>query len=116
MIVYQVVPIDCWDLWKPLYPALTEMKKELMHGDAGIILNDLCMAFMLARKLGWEGDIRSFEGGPYIAALPAGGHVIAWKQDNNGTTFIASPFELPWISAEDRIAGLVERPAAPQHP
>ena len=55
-------------------------------------------AFELARAKGWEGDTRQ---GPFIAGIPTGdyttGILIAWKQGNNGITFIASPFKLPWL-------------------
>jgi hypothetical protein len=47
---------------------------------------------------GWEGYIRE---GPYRAPLPCGDpsckYMVAWRQDNNGDTFIASPFHLPWL-------------------
>jgi hypothetical protein len=49
----------------------------------------------LARQIGWEGDIRT---GPYVTVIPniPGNYcpcdvLIAWNQDNNGATFIASP-------------------------
>jgi hypothetical protein len=57
-------------------------------------------ATRLATRIGWEGDFRN---GPFISAMPAehgNGYsefLIAWKQDNNGTTFIASPFPLLWL-------------------
>lgn len=58
-----------------------------------------------ARQMGWEGDIRE---GPSVTVLPREpgeyepGHVIvAWKQHNNGTTFLASPIRLPWLETED---------------
>lgn len=60
----------------------------------------------------WEGDIRhhesddpsiSYESNAYIFSIPnpylntcvCG---MIWKQDNNGTTFICSPVELPHLS------------------
>jgi hypothetical protein len=27
--------------------------------------------------------------------------IIAWKQDNNGQTYVAAPFRLPWLKACD---------------
>lgn len=47
----------------------------------------------------WEGD---FQRRPRTILIPVLGyaHLIRafiWKQDNNGTTFIASPVELPWL-------------------
>jgi hypothetical protein len=61
-------------------------------------------AYELAKKAGWEGDIRE---GPYVAGLPThetaddGHFMIAWKQDNNGDTFVASPYRLPWLESGD---------------
>jgi len=48
----------------------------------------------------WEGDIRDKL---YVFALPSGESgdkeplALIVKQDNNGTTFIASPYELKWL-------------------
>jgi hypothetical protein len=51
----------------------------------------LAGAKKLALSRGWEGDISQ---GPFLSALPTGdGHVdliVAWKQSNNGTCFVAS--------------------------
>ena len=45
----------------------------------------------------WEGDIRSDD--IFISAIPIGDNctakIIAFKQDNNGASFIASEFSLP---------------------
>jgi hypothetical protein len=52
---------------------------------------------------GWEGDIRE---GPFVLPVPprdpAEGlqFMVAWKQENNGTTFLASPFRLPWLEED----------------
>jgi len=53
-----------------------------------------------ARGVGWEGDMVL---GPVVFTLPdpdSNNFAIgfAWKQSNNGTTFILSPHELPWLS------------------
>ncbi|MGA8614265.1 MAG: hypothetical protein WB760_21835 [Xanthobacteraceae bacterium] len=37
-------------------------------------------------------------------ATGADGHyMIAWKQDNNGMTFIVSPHKLPWLEQGDHV-------------
>jgi hypothetical protein len=58
-------------------------------------------ALMLARHYcrGWEGDIRGFSE-IYVSGVPVAGDptcalMIAWKQENNGDTFVASETELP---------------------
>lgn len=55
------------------------------------------------REIGWEGDIRE---GPYFFALPdearlAVGYVL--KQAAEGSTFVASPIELPWLRGISRV-------------
>jgi hypothetical protein len=51
------------------------------------------------RRAGWEGDVRM---GPFFAGLPTndetGEVMVGLKQNNNGTTFIWSPFELTWLA------------------
>jgi len=104
MIVYQIEPIDHWNGWhKPsdLFRSMaftldTEWLDPLDWASAW------SQAQKLAIKLGWEGDIRE---GPYVTVLPDQGgstppFVIAWKQDNNGTTFVASPFHLTWLDLD----------------
>lgn len=48
---------------------------------------------------GWEGDVRGDD--LYVFALPghSGSTLIGyvWKQDNNGSTFVASPVRLQWL-------------------
>jgi hypothetical protein len=49
----------------------------------------------------WEGDIRGKE--LYVFALPdperaSTVYGLVWKQENGGTTFIASPAHLHWLA------------------
>lgn len=60
----------------------------------------------------WEGDIRHhigsddhtyYENNAYIFSIPNPDYAtcsygMIWKQDNNGTTFICSPLELPHLA------------------
>ncbi|MQX81527.1 hypothetical protein GHK80_36980 [Sinorhizobium medicae] len=61
----------------------------------------------IAREAGLEGDMRS---GPFVSALPNddlgsfSDFIIAWKQDNNGATFVASPHELAWLGRPEQKA------------
>jgi hypothetical protein len=52
----------------------------------------------------WEGDVRE---GPYIYFVPAGHNsmapLFAWKQNNNGETFIVSRVDLPMMEEEGEI-------------
>jgi hypothetical protein len=57
----------------------------------------------LARRAHWEGDVREGSGGPWFCPIPMPGtveYLIAWKQDNNGESFVASPFPLPWLEED----------------
>ena len=59
-------------------------------------------AFHIADKIGWEGDISQ---GPFITGVAAsdGGDsqiIMAWKQSNDGATFIISPNKLQYLERE----------------
>lgn len=110
--VYALPPIDFWGGWSSVEDATTQW------GGSRLIERwryerVLAEAFVLASDAGWEGDIRE---GPFIAGLPhehAGGKpvfMIAWKQDNNGTTFVASPVQLPHLVVDSYaiVAGAIE--------
>jgi hypothetical protein len=66
-------------------------------------------AMELARGLGWRGDIRD---GPFIAGMPTfeirhtSLFLVAWKQDDDGLTFIASPVPLPWLARNETVGRL----------
>jgi len=110
--VYSTGPIDIWDGWIPMLhflsvPIPNYDVSEFTHAhlnERSELVHRFCQACQLARSIGWEGDFRQ---GPYVSAIPAGDSechselLIAWKQDNNGTTFIASPFALPWMGNAD---------------
>lgn len=105
MIVYAVMPIDFWSGW--------QRPEELFRG--GPDLTDDCHpaadwpplweeAKKLATRAGWEGDVSQ---GPFVTVVPEvpGTYstppvIIAWKQKNNGTSFVASPFPLPWLEGK----------------
>lgn len=57
-------------------------------------------SYELARSAGWEGDFRSTDG-PRVFFVPGIDNDMefgfVWKQDNNGTTFVVSPYEFPWL-------------------
>ena len=117
MFVYSLSPIDDWRGWqKPedLFRATIDTSPDANPAGKDEPLGAFephrwarawTSARAAARKLQWKGDIRP-GGGPYITILPAaepGGlplFVIAWKQQDNGTTFVASPVRLPWLEVE----------------
>lgn len=94
---YAIGPIDFWTAW---------VKPDSLFGphdgapDREEFEDWLVRAEGLARDLGWEGD-RTV--GPLVAGLPGetpgGDFMVGWKQSNNGATFIASPYQLPWLGS-----------------
>lgn len=100
MYVYSINPIDCWSGWFPLDEFIKRMDA-YDYWPMEAVYEMLAKAMKIAREQhGWEGDVRA---GPYIAGLPVQESgcpeiLIAWKQDNNGQTFVASYQELPWLN------------------
>lgn len=98
---YVISPIDFWNgcqtfdqyMWQ--LGRVGDERRELRNYAERF----LCAARCLAPELGWEGDIRE---GPYVFLLPHDGNCeigIAWKQENNGTTFVFAPVALPWLES-----------------
>ena len=100
--VYVLGPIDWWRAWTSLdtppvehYRDENDRVRERHHRQA--LLEHATARF---RDAGWDGDVRL---GPFFAGLPThdvtGEVMVGLKQDNNGTTFIWSPNELPWVGS-----------------
>jgi hypothetical protein len=111
MIVYHINPIDCWTGWLKskqfvkrsfreydLAPRDLKEFYDVLWDIRARIDQRFWKAKEQARKIGWEGDISC---GPYFSAIPTSSinseYLIAWKQYNNGSTFVASPFRLSWL-------------------
>lgn len=108
---YDLPPID-WS-WEYL-PTVEEMAKRFAADDAVLglqgapeyeprMLPDFMRHFEMAKEMatevGWEGDWKSYAK-PRVFFLPGETnfeYAFAWKQDNNGTTFVISPQPLPWL-------------------
>jgi hypothetical protein len=123
MIVYQLAPIDFWYGWTSYEDALVAARRDhLADGETDkwcpASPAELTATFNRARNLarqldGGPGESLRNDEGPYLCPLPlddCGSYsfLLAWKLENNGTTFIASPFALPWLAecphVEDRAA------------
>ena len=122
LFVYGMEPLDCWDGWtlatdykfapSVYFPDLscghwlTKKEFDAVYSEAQI----------LAKMEGWDGEVRD---GPYISGIPAfpgdgcPQFLIGWKQDNNGTTFVASPIPLKWLEydKDEENEGYPEDPA-----
>jgi hypothetical protein len=102
MIVYCITPIDDWRGWLKPEKLFTDSPRVETLYTKKRWEESWILAQKLALEIGWEGDIR--EGcGPFVSVLPqpdVDNFLIAWKQDNNGTTFVASPYRLPWLEED----------------
>lgn len=115
LYIYQTSPIDWWQGWHRLDRNDIAGSAEKLVDDSpdyGVdggerygaeVAQMLEEARALAQAhLLYEGDYRQ---GPFLSAMPNPGTgsslpILAWKQDNNGTTFIASRVPLSHIERE----------------
>ena len=104
LFVYKLIePIDDWTGWRELTEAASEIRGEGPPRGPSFrtLLARLLDGCEIARhEHNWEGDVSQ---GPYWIPLPATGDdkfLIAWKQANDGTCFVASPFALPWLGID----------------
>lgn len=103
---YELSPIDWWAGSLPFEMYLMTLHDPDEVQAAYALLNE---AKRLATLKGWEGDMRE---GPYVFALPpSDGYCnfdvgIAFKQDNNGQTYVTSPRPLPWLGVDGSLTGM----------
>ena len=106
---YHLPPIDMrWEMLDTIEEVLVKFARMdaqgAMSGEGSELagerfLADFDEAKELAKSIEWEGDFRHE---PRIFWLPAEEvfrYAFVWKQDNNGSTFVVSPFELSWLDA-----------------
>lgn len=110
--VYEINPIDDWTGWMSEEEYFSSAKSQCdPHyfdeiSTMAKIKATTGKAEYLAKKLGWEGD---FTVGPLYSAIPSlSGNsqsemLIGWKQSNDGTTYIASPYSLSWLERDARM-------------
>lgn len=104
-IVYAIGPIDHdWHMLKTVRETAAQIAGhgyesiedfDLAGGAIRSFLASWESAKQAARHHGWEGDFRHE---PHVFWLPSEidfVHGFVFKQDNNGTTFVVSPQELP---------------------
>ena len=105
MFIYQTPPQDFWYGMIPLEKILEEKTDDYETQKIDLIkfLMKAARQTAISKGCDWEGDIRGND--IYLFGMPDPDNCrsiwgIAWKQDNNGTTFICSPVELPWLSGD----------------
>lgn len=110
MYAYHIGPIDyAWSQLKTVEDTAAEMAafearvavvnaaEVVEYPEVKQFLADWQEAKSLACGEGWEGDFRQ---GPVVFWIPEGGsfaYGFAFKQDNNGSTFVISPVPMPWL-------------------
>jgi hypothetical protein len=102
---YHISPIDHWPCTRTAKQRLQDVHEDGVPywvAQEGAKLGALLAAATEAfRTIGWEGDYRE---PPVFFAVPSCEvemHLgVAVKQDNNGSTFIASPFPMPWLEQD----------------
>jgi len=119
---YSGEPIDWWAGWMDPAEAVAASLRETMDmpgsGVAFKNASDLAadieqliqVASTFLREHGWEGDIRGPRGTWMLTVIPdsdtnSSALVFSVKQDNNGTTFIVSPYELSWLTKNGTLEG-----------
>jgi hypothetical protein len=109
LYAYEIVPIDFgFEHLRHVdehRKALASRWAEATESDEREDAANACVAFDAFHKsaleaasgVGWEGDFRN---GPYVGFIPDEGEMatyFVWKQDNNGTTYVVTPIEMPWL-------------------
>ena len=92
-------PLDLgWGGMKTIGDFISESLEDVDHN--GFILSRFFEGLSLAKEVGWEGDFRE---PPCVFSIPSDQFYLgfAFKQDNNGSTFILSPVELPWLDDDE---------------
>ena len=104
MVIYACGPIDWWYGWTPLEQVLEKAMSRPGFPDFPLRAADIHERLQQARRFCpfKDSELRQGEGGPWFCPLPLddpGNYefLLAWKLDNNGTTYVVSPFQLPWL-------------------
>ena len=96
LYTYALGPIDFWEGWSSADEMMSAPYHDVSHWGPDNVRKRVWAAEDAARAAGWEGD-----GQPRISMIPTDDVVceiiVAIKQSNNGTTFIVSPVEMPWL-------------------
>lgn len=97
--VYECPPIDYWFGWSPLTRLISDDEAEegfLTVTAASAVSIAAAVCVQLTRRTHWQGD-----GEVMVSALPCCADcatpVYAVKQEDNGTTYILAPRDIPWL-------------------
>jgi hypothetical protein len=116
--VYKRYPIDFgWEFLRTLDECMTIWEEWVQDAAAHDTAPPTCwdvgalwaFAQEAALSVGWEGDVR---GQARVMPLPVGDSfeiAFAFKQENNGDTFIVSPVRLQYLEGDSEEALMVAR-------
>jgi hypothetical protein len=117
LYLYALSPIDFWDGWL----TLSDLRAHA-PGLLEAVAHRVNVSTPFLKELLWEGD-----GDWLCSMLPnpetcASEFLLTIKQENNGSTFVISPFVLPWLHGHGEHAVIkwdgaawVRAPAGPRH-
>ena len=97
--IYTLPPIDCFVGWTA-FDVFVEQAEAHYWTEAAALSLLRTASLLVQRHTDWEmdRDVTAW----HVAALPLdepeSALAFAIKQSNNGTTFVASQLELPWLS------------------
>lgn len=108
--IYEIAPIDLgWEHLKTVRETAaillqrsetTSRENDIDASDLHVFLRSWESAKDAASDKGWEGDFRHE---PVVMWIPNDtefNYGFVFKQDNNGTTYVVSPVEMPWLESE----------------
>ena len=107
---YQLAPIDIgWENLRTVREtaaallersAAVAKRNDVDDSDLRAFLRSWESAKDEATARGWEGDLRIEPAVMWIPDDTEFNYGFVFKQDNNGTTFVVSPVEMPWLKSE----------------
>lgn len=108
LYVYAMSPIDIWTGWRSNADIIGEFHNMGEEAASLEFIGDVVRAMEAAKRTGFDGELRE---AIHVAPLPRaerepyGGPrwMFGIKQDNNGTTFIVSPYPLGWLGAAHEV-------------
>ncbi|MFT3756458.1 MAG: hypothetical protein QM769_11040 [Pseudoxanthomonas sp.] len=108
--VYRLPPIDAgWGHLESVKETLAAIADEIDEFSApdnfnAMEVSDFLCAWKAVKeevgKRGWDGEFRLE---PRVFWLPSEGELaygFVFKQENDGTTFVVSPYSLPWLDEQ----------------
>lgn len=106
--VYPMSPIDFWNGWRSTLEIVQEFRQMGDEDAVGAFIREVGSAVDAAVAAGYDGTPRE---SIHVSPLPRSDRetygyprwMFGIKQDNNGTTFIVSPYPLIWLGESHEV-------------